>query len=551
MLISICLFCLFLTSGQSSKTHSEPFLVDLVDICLSHRPSAIHILRVLVQFTDYENHFKIIDNIKSKFNQPDANQGDVLSLMGSAVGAVAYEYLASIKNLHRVMLSRLDKFKRLLVETVPDYTVVTTTGPISKPLGFVRLEIVHLFYALLQANNPEIDEAFAEHRILEVLIELFFEYEYNSFLHNHVNNIVAVIFLNANDSRFKLSSNEAERTDFLAINTLAKWLEKGLSYRQVFNIVWSDRECLQNAKRLMEEMDESAEVNDEIKEQISAEISQLIHESLLNYQTTPCKTKYSSLISQVFSECSLLERLMEKFQSILRERSASSITKPVPTHKGNLIDIAKIINRFLVEFEGDTLPAELLENASFTAVREAWQAFSANELVLVDNKIIETEQSIKNQQTAEQDFRRYLMQAKIKPLDIGVPFLPNDYEFSLSPFETHLDNEMRPNLWNDRLVLRPNFCDGLEEEINFRKRNIETADDFKGIVIKDRQFDEKPFDGVDLAETLQSKLDSTKETEEGEQISSLNEKDHLFEPLASSSNISNELNIEMDCEYFR
>ena len=111
---------------------------------------------MLVQFTDYENHFKIIDNIKAKFSQPDT-QTDALSMIGSAVGAVSYEYLASVKNLHRVLLSNLDKFKQLLVDSVPDYTVVTTTGPINKPLGFVRLEIVHLFYALLQANNPAID----------------------------------------------------------------------------------------------------------------------------------------------------------------------------------------------------------------------------------------------------------------------------------------------------------------------------------------------------------------------------------------------------------
>lgn len=529
-------------------SRSEPFLADLVEICLNHRTSAIHILRVLVQFTDYENHFKIIDNIKAKFSQPDT-QADALSMIGSAVGAVSYEYLASVKNLHRVLLSNLDKFKQLLVDSVPDYTVVTTTGPINKPLGFVRLEIVHLFYALLQANNPAIDEAFAQHRILEVLIDLFFEYEYNSFLHNHVNNIVAVIFLNANDSRFKLTSDERERSEFLALDSLAKWQEKPMSYRQVFNIIWSDRECLQNAKKLDEEVydspmtGDSLNVADELKEQISNEIGQFVHESLITNQASVGKTRYSSLISQIFDECNLLERLMEKFNSILREKAALSITKPVPTHKGNLIDISKIINRFLNEFEGDRLPAELLENAAFNAIRPAWQSFSANELVLVDNKIIETEQSIKNQQTAEQDFRKYLMQARIKPLNMEIPFAPNDYEFSVSPFETHLEKDMLRDAWKqDKFIM-------FKDLTNYRKRNIDTAENFfKGIEIKDGQFDEKHFDGVDLTETMQSKLDSTKEMEESEQISSLNEKDHLFEPLASSSNISNELNIEMDCE---
>ena len=539
---------------RADPSNSEPFLTELVEICLSHRPSAIHILRVLVQFIDYENHFKIIENIKTKFNQMDAQTEPVLGIVGSAVGAVAYKYLASVKNLHRVMLSNLGRFKQLLVESVPDYTVQTTTGLISKPLGFVRLEIVHLFYALLQANNPELDEAFAKHRILEVLIDLFFEFEYNSFLHNYVNNIVAVIFLNANDSRFKLISDERKRADFLAVENLLQWQEKGLNYREVFNIVWSDRECLQHAKKLSEEMDDSpmagdsTGISDELREKISGEVNKLIHESLVTCQPTPCKTKYTSLISQIFTECNLLKRLMEKLNTILSEKSSSPITKPVPTHKGNLVDIAKIINRFLSEFEAGGLPAQLLENVSFTVISEAWQAFAANELLLVDKKIIETEQSIKSQQTAEQDFRKYLIQAPIKPLDLVVPFSLTDYDFSVAPFDTHLDDDIRRNApWEQEKFIM--FKDLFKD-----KRNIETSQNFfKGIEIKDSQFDEYDLDRTDIPRLETPKLSavySAKETEEGEQTSSLNEKDNLFEPLASSSNISNELNIEMDCEYF-
>ena len=157
--------------------YNESFLIELVDICFSHQSSAIHILRVLVQFIDYENHFKIVDSIKMKFNSNEfdrCNLNDnplkILNLIHSSIGAVSHEYLISIKNLHKVMLANLDKFKNLLLESIPDYSIKTTTGLIEKPLGFVRLEIIHLFYALLQANNPEINNAFADNKILEILI---------------------------------------------------------------------------------------------------------------------------------------------------------------------------------------------------------------------------------------------------------------------------------------------------------------------------------------------------------------------------------------------
>lgn len=99
---------------------------------------------------------------------PEASKA--LYSIKTAVSSVANEYLASIKNLHKVVLSNLDKFKTLLIEFVPDYSVQTTAGLIERPLGFLRLEIIHFFYALLLANNPEIDEAFAKNKILEILI---------------------------------------------------------------------------------------------------------------------------------------------------------------------------------------------------------------------------------------------------------------------------------------------------------------------------------------------------------------------------------------------
>lgn len=75
--------------------------------------------------------------------------------------------------LHKVVQLNLEKFKKLLIDSVPDYSVQTTVGLIEKPLGFARLEIIHFFYALLLTNNPETNEAFAKNNILTILIVSF------------------------------------------------------------------------------------------------------------------------------------------------------------------------------------------------------------------------------------------------------------------------------------------------------------------------------------------------------------------------------------------
>lgn len=528
----------------------------------------------MVQFADYENHFKIIDGIKSKFDSPDSQleisstsplqvPSQILKLIGTSVGAVSYEYLSSIKNLHKVMLLNLDKFKELLIDSVPDYSVLTTTGLLEKPLGFVRLEIIHLFYALLQANNPEIDEAFAKNHILEVLIDLFFEYEYNSFLHNHVNNIIITIFLNANDNRFKLLTNEQDRTEFLSLNSLDKWKEKQMNLIQMLNYVWSDRECSQHINRIIENeefgdqlVQETEDV--EFRDQIVQEVNQFINQLLKNQSTI--KTRYSSLIGQLFNECNLLERVMNKYKSIANDKLT---TKPIPTHKSNLIDFAKIMNRFLNEYQEpeNSLPVELIEKTNYLKLKDDWQIFASTELVSVDNKIIEAEQSIKNQQSAEKCLRKFVFHNKEAQIKFQSPYNPEDYKLNRPSVSSLLQPDTGESARFARCFERKHFFESFSE--NLLEKNTELSEQFKAsylnlmnekikqnkfnLIIDDQQFDEtNRIEDVE-SETDQSKLNLTKETEESKEISSLNEKDNLFEPIASSSNISNELNIPMEC----
>lgn len=122
----------------------------------------------------------MIDTIKQKFDPTFYSSEEsteairTLYSIELAVNNASYEYLSSIKSLHKVILANLEKFKKLLFESIPDYVITTTTGRVEKPMGLIRLEVIHLFYALLLPNNPEMDEAFAKSGIMEHLFVSYF-----------------------------------------------------------------------------------------------------------------------------------------------------------------------------------------------------------------------------------------------------------------------------------------------------------------------------------------------------------------------------------------
>lgn len=68
-------------------------------------------------------------------------------------------------------------------------SIETTVGLLNPPLGNTRLQVVKLFAALLSSSNDEL----LLHDIIRmgtfpVLLDLFFQYPWNNFLHTQVEN---------------------------------------------------------------------------------------------------------------------------------------------------------------------------------------------------------------------------------------------------------------------------------------------------------------------------------------------------------------------------
>ncbi|XP_012257302.2 serine/threonine-protein phosphatase 6 regulatory subunit 3 isoform X2 [Athalia rosae] len=89
-------------------------------------------------------------------------------------------------------LPYLGKLHNLLLEPPHKPAVKTTAGLLELPLGSTRLHVAKLLVALLSTENVQIREALAELGTFEVLLDLFFKYAYNNFLHTQVEQCIAL-----------------------------------------------------------------------------------------------------------------------------------------------------------------------------------------------------------------------------------------------------------------------------------------------------------------------------------------------------------------------
>lgn len=89
------------------------------------------------------------------------------------------------------ILPRLRDFHNLLLDPPHKPPVRTTAGTLDPPLGNTRLQVAKLFAALVATNIPDVNKELANLGTIEVLLDLFFRYTWNNFLHSQVEQFIA------------------------------------------------------------------------------------------------------------------------------------------------------------------------------------------------------------------------------------------------------------------------------------------------------------------------------------------------------------------------
>ncbi|KAL3522823.1 hypothetical protein ACH5RR_015657 [Cinchona calisaya] len=92
------------------------------------------------------------------------------------------------------MLENLGELLKLLDVSSEDYVLLTTYGKLQPPLGKHRLKIIEFISVLVSVSSEAAEKELIRLGAVKRMIELFFEYTYNNFLHHHVEQIIVSCF---------------------------------------------------------------------------------------------------------------------------------------------------------------------------------------------------------------------------------------------------------------------------------------------------------------------------------------------------------------------
>ncbi|XP_058263866.1 serine/threonine-protein phosphatase 6 regulatory subunit 2a isoform X1 [Hemibagrus wyckioides] len=93
----------------------------------------------------------------------------------------------------RTIEPHLKDFQQLLLDPPKKSAILTTVGVLEQPLGNARLHVARLVASLLQTSDNSICEELCRLNTMDLLLDLFFKYTWNNFLHFQVEMCVTSI----------------------------------------------------------------------------------------------------------------------------------------------------------------------------------------------------------------------------------------------------------------------------------------------------------------------------------------------------------------------
>ncbi|XP_045711402.1 serine/threonine-protein phosphatase 6 regulatory subunit 3 isoform X1 [Phyllostomus hastatus] len=97
------------------------------------------------------------------------------------------------KSVLEAIRGRLGSFHELLLEPPKKSVMKTTWGVLDPPVGNTRLNVIRLISSLLQTNTSSINGDLMELNSIGVILDMFFKYTWNNFLHTQVEICIALI----------------------------------------------------------------------------------------------------------------------------------------------------------------------------------------------------------------------------------------------------------------------------------------------------------------------------------------------------------------------
>ncbi|KFP64003.1 Serine/threonine-protein phosphatase 6 regulatory subunit 2, partial [Cariama cristata] len=233
----------------------------------------------------------------------ETRRSGVEGLMDSYTQGFERSYTVNSSILHGIE-PRLKDFHQLLLNPPKKTAILTTIGVLEEPLGNARLHGSRLIAALLHTNTPSINQELCRLSTMNLLLDLFFKYTWNNFLHFQVELSIAAI-LSHSVQEGKTTTNDLEsKEEVLNGNVAAENLETPANNTENIMVTHLFQKCC-----LVQRILDAWEANDKIQAEGGmrrgnmGHLTRIANAVVQNMEKGPMQTQISEFIKELPEDC--------------------------------------------------------------------------------------------------------------------------------------------------------------------------------------------------------------------------------------------------------
>uniref|UniRef100_A0A8C8RKY6 Protein phosphatase 6 regulatory subunit 2 n=1 Tax=Pelusios castaneus TaxID=367368 RepID=A0A8C8RKY6_9SAUR len=233
----------------------------------------------------------------------ETRRSGVEGLMDSFSQGMERSHTVNSSILHGIE-PRLKDFHQLLLNPPKKTSILTTIGVLEEPLGNARLHGARLIAALLHTNTPSINSELCRLSTMDLLLDLFFKYTWNNFLHFQVELCIAAI-LSHSVQEGKSATNDLEsKEEVLNGNVITENLETPDHNPENVMVTHLFRKCC-----LVQRILDAWEANDKIQAEGGmrrgnmGHLTRIANAVVQNMEKGPMQIQISEFIKELPEDC--------------------------------------------------------------------------------------------------------------------------------------------------------------------------------------------------------------------------------------------------------
>ncbi|KAM8982346.1 serine/threonine-protein phosphatase 6 regulatory subunit 2 isoform X2 [Sarcophilus harrisii] len=397
----------------------------------------------------------------------ETRRSGVEGLMDSFSQGLERSYTVNSSILHGIE-PWLKDFHQLLLNPPKKMSILTTIGVLEEPLGNARLHGARLIAALLHTNTPSINRELCRLNTMNLLLDLFFKFTWNNFLHFQVELCIAAILSHSGREGGSSTSDSDCRED---INSGNENLEKTESTEIICENVMVTH--LFQKCHLVQRILDAWEANDRIQAEGGmrrgnmGHLTRIANAVVQNMEKGPIRSQICSFIKELPEDC--------------RGRWESFVEETLPeTNRKNTVDLVSTHHLHSSSEDED------MESA-FPNELSLQQAFSEYQIQQMTANFVD-QFGFNDEEFADQDDNINAPFDRIAEINFTIDAdddSPNASLFEaccndrIQPFD---DNEDEEDIWEDKEI---NYATQAKSRTRFgashtseysRKSNLENGD---------------------------------------------------------------------------